>query len=96
MAAASGPRCHEAARVIARGVLQTSLERLLPDGRRAAIVVTSVLFGVFHLYVSPSFALVTFVASAIFGVFYARHRTLAGVTAIHALVGLASVAVGLN
>ena len=65
-------------------------------GPRAPVLVTSVLFGVFHLYVSPGFALITFVVSALFGLFYERRRTLVGVTAVHAALGLASVAVGLN
>ncbi|WP_437896397.1 CPBP family intramembrane glutamic endopeptidase [Sorangium sp. So ce124] len=94
--ASYGPHCL-LQEFIARGVIQTSLERLLPDaGRLAPIVVTSVLFGVFHLYVSLAFAVITFAASVLFGLFYARHRTLVGVTAVHLTVGLASVAAGLN
>ncbi|AUX48081.1 hypothetical protein SOCE26_096090 [Sorangium cellulosum] len=94
--AAYGPHCL-LQEFIARGVIQTSLERLLPDaGRLSPIVVTSVLFGVFHLHVSLAFALITFAASVGFGLFYARRRTLVGVTAVHAAVGIASVAVGLN
>lgn len=82
---------------IARGVVQTSLERLLPgEGRLLPIVVTSVFFGVFHLYVSFGFALITFLASVFFGLFYTRTRTLIGVTVVHVTVGLTSVAVGLN
>ncbi|WP_437278142.1 CPBP family intramembrane glutamic endopeptidase [Sorangium sp. So ce375] len=94
--ASYGPHCL-LQEFIARGVIQTSLERLLPDaGRLSPVVVTSVLFGVFHLYVSLAFALITFAASVLFGLFYARHRTLVGVTAVHLTVGLASVAAGLN
>ncbi|MGK4008609.1 CPBP family intramembrane glutamic endopeptidase [Sorangium sp. So ce1036] len=94
--ASYGPHCL-LQELIARGVIQTSLERLLPDaGRLSPIVITSVLFGVFHLYVSPGFALITFAASVLFGLFYARRRTLVGVTAVHVTVGLTSVAVGLN
>ncbi len=94
---AYGPHCF-LQEFVARGVIQTSLERLLPAdaGPLAPVLVTSVLFGVFHLYVSPSFALITFVVSALFGLFYERRRTLVGVTAVHAALGLASVAVGLN
>lgn len=94
---AYGPHCL-LQEFIARGVIQTSLERLLPAdaGPLAPVGVTSVLFGVFHLYVSPGFALTTFVVSALLGAFYARRRTLLGVTAVHAALGVASVAVGLN
>jgi membrane protease YdiL (CAAX protease family) len=94
---AYGPHCF-LQEFVARGVIQTSLERLLPAdaGPLAPIFVTSVLFGVFHLYVSPAFALTTFVVSALLGAFYARRRTLVGVTAVHAALGVASVAVGLN
>lgn len=94
---AYGPHCF-LQEFVARGVIQTSLERLLPAdaGPLAPVLVTSVLFGVFHLYVSPAFALITFAVSLALGLFYERRRTLAGVTAVHAALGLASVAVGLN
>ncbi|WP_437781668.1 CPBP family intramembrane glutamic endopeptidase [Sorangium sp. So ce1097] len=82
---------------VARGVIQTSLERFLPrSGRAAHLALTSAFFGVYHLHVSLGFAFLTFAIGILFGALYARHRTLAGVTLAHAALGLASVAVGLN
>ncbi len=83
--------------LIGRGVIQGSLARLMPEARPATpVVLTSALFGIYHLYVSLQFALITFVASLLFGWLYRRHGTLIGVTAVHLTVGCASVAVGLN
>ncbi|WP_437600686.1 CPBP family intramembrane glutamic endopeptidase [Sorangium sp. So ce590] len=82
---------------VARGVIQTSLERFLPrSGRGAPLALTSAFFGVYHLHVSLGFAFLTFAIGLLFGALYARHRTLFGVTLAHAALGLASVAVGLN
>ncbi|WP_437735026.1 CPBP family intramembrane glutamic endopeptidase [Sorangium sp. So ce1335] len=82
---------------VARGVIQTSLERFLPgSGRAVHLALTSAFFGVYHLHVSLGFAFLTFAIGILFGALYARHRTLAGVTLAHAALGLASVAVGLN
>ncbi|MBI5608809.1 MAG: CPBP family intramembrane metalloprotease [Deltaproteobacteria bacterium] len=83
--------------LIGRGVIQGSLARLMPDARPATpVALTSALFGIYHLYVSLQFALVTVVASLLFGWLYRRHGTLVGVTTLHLLLGCASVAVGLN
>jgi hypothetical protein len=91
-----GPHCL-LQEFIARGVLQTSFELLLPNAHRASpIVGASTFFAIFHLQVSVEFAVLTFFISLLFGVIFARHRTLGGVTLVHAALGLASVAVGLN
>lgn len=81
--------------LIARGVLQGSLERLIPR-RFAGLLITSAMFGIFHLHVSIAFAALTFAASLGFGALYRRHKNLAGVTALHFLLGLAATAFGLN
>ncbi|KYF72497.1 CPBP family intramembrane glutamic endopeptidase [Sorangium cellulosum] len=82
---------------VARGVIQTSLERFLPrSGRAVHLALASAFFGVYHLHVSLGFAFLTFAIGLLFGALYARHRTLVGVTLAHAALGLASVAVGLN
>ena len=83
--------------LVARGVIQGALERYLGDSHpQAGLLITSAMFGIFHLYVSLSFALTTAAVSLLFGALYARHRSLAGPTAAHFLLGLASVAFGLN
>ena len=82
---------------IGRGVIQTSLSHLMPRTRPIVpILLTSGLFGVYHLYVSISFAVLTVVISMVFGWLYARHRTLLGVTVLHSSIGVASVALGFN
>ena len=82
---------------IGRGVIQTSLARLMPDSKPiAAILMTSALFGIYHFYVSVSFAVTTFVVSLAFGWLFHRHRSLLGVTIVHVVLGLLSLAIGLN
>jgi membrane protease YdiL (CAAX protease family) len=82
---------------IGRGVIQTSFSHLLPRARKSVpLLATSALFGIYHLYVSVSFAILTVVVSMLFGWLYDRHKTLTGVTVLHASIGLASVALGFN
>ena len=82
---------------IGRGVIQNTLAHFMPQaGRMVPILLTSALFGVYHLYVSISFALLTVAVSMLFGWLYARHRTLCGVTVLHTAIGLVSVALGFN
>lgn len=95
-----GPHCF-VQELIGRGVIQGALTRFLPEtGRRSGPVVpialTSMLFGIFHLHVSLSFALVTLVASMLFGLLYRRHGTLAGVAVLHYLLGIVTIALGFN
>jgi CRP-like cAMP-binding protein/membrane protease YdiL (CAAX protease family) len=83
--------------LVARGIIQGSLDRLVGDARPyVGTLVTALMFGLAHLYVSASFAFVTFAASLVFGAVYARHRNLAGVTATHLCLGLLSLALGFN
>lgn len=82
---------------IGRGVIQSSLAHFLPKSHWfLPILLTSLLFGIYHLYVSVAFALLTVAVSMLFGWLYQRHRTLVGVTTLHAAIGVASVALGLN
>lgn len=82
---------------IGRGVIQGSLHQFMPRAQRyVPLLLTSALFGVYHLYVSVPFALLTVAISMLFGWLYDRHRTLAGVTLLHAAIGVASTALGLN
>lgn len=82
---------------IGRGVIQTSLARLMPNGHPlAAILMTSALFGIYHFYVSVSFAVTTFVVSLAFGWLFHLHRSLLGVTLVHLALGVLSIAFGFN
>lgn len=91
-----GPHCF-LQEFIGRGVIQGSLARFMTDSRPIVpILVTSALFGIFHFYVSLSFAILTFVISIVFGQIYSRHGTLLGVTATHFAIGITSIALGFN
>ena len=81
---------------IARGVIQTSLQKFLNETTgRQTVMLTSFLFGVFHLHISIAFSLVVFVGSVVFGFLYLRTQNLIGVSILHWLLGLASIQAGL-
>jgi CRP-like cAMP-binding protein len=74
---------------MARGALQTPLQRFLV-GRRAtllAVVIANALFTASHLYLSTVFALVAMLPGFLWGWLYARHGTLVAPIVSHALVG---------
>lgn len=82
---------------VARGVIQNTISRLAGDAHpHAGALITALMFAIFHLYVSLSFAALTFVASLGFGVMYLRHRNLVGVTLTHYGLGMGSIFLGLN
>ncbi|MEM6927650.1 MAG: CPBP family intramembrane glutamic endopeptidase, partial [Myxococcota bacterium] len=62
-----------------------SLTRLTgnPTG---AIMASSALFAVGHLFISLPFAVMSFGGGLFFGAVYARHRTLIGVCVLHFLL----------
>jgi CRP-like cAMP-binding protein/membrane protease YdiL (CAAX protease family) len=77
--------------VCVRGVLQSSLlEIFTGDPRRVtySIVLSNALFAAFHAHVSPYLAIMVFVTGLVWGLLYARHRSLLGVSISHALLGL--------
>ena len=76
--------------LMARGFTQTCIERLLTGRRRtvAAIFLAAARFGAMHLHYSFVPGMVAFVGSILFGVLYARHRTVIGVTVCHYFLGL--------
>jgi CRP-like cAMP-binding protein len=75
---------------IVRGAMQGSLEGFLTGRRRRmkAILVANLMYAMLHLYMSVIFSLMVFLPGLLWGWLYARHRTLVGVTASHALCGL--------
>lgn len=75
---------------IVRGAMQGSLENFLTGRRRVlkAILIANLMYAMLHLYMSVIFSLMVFVPGLLWGWLYARHRTLVGVTASHALCGL--------
>ena len=73
-----------------RGVLQSSLSELFHGHGRStlvAIVLSNALFAAAHIPLSIYYALVQLALGLLWGVVYARHRSLLGVTIAHILVG---------
>jgi membrane protease YdiL (CAAX protease family) len=75
---------------VARGVLQGSLQEFLTGrhGTLKAILLSNLLFATFHLFVSPYFAMATFLLGIFWGWLYSRQRSLIGVIASHTLIGV--------
>jgi membrane protease YdiL (CAAX protease family) len=75
--------------LIARGLLQGLLERFIVSEHRTAlaILISNLIFGVFHLYLSVEAALGTVVLGLALGWIYARTRNLIGVCVAHAIIG---------
>jgi CRP-like cAMP-binding protein len=82
--------------LLARGFLQSSFQRFLGDKSGwQSVVLTSILFGIFHLHFGMAAVGVTILSGCIFGAIYLRHKNLAGVTLVHFTAGLAAFHVGL-
>jgi membrane protease YdiL (CAAX protease family) len=75
---------------LGRGVVQGTLQRIVPGkyGWLMAIVLTSLVFGTLHLYISTSFALASLVGSFLWGWLYLRHETIVGVSISHFFIGI--------
>lgn len=74
---------------MARGVLQSSLQRFLNDSRGLkTILITAVLFAVFHLSRGLVAGMVAFMGSLFFGYIYLKQKNLIGVTIVHYIVGI--------
>ena len=76
---------HSLQELLMRGVIQGALTRLY-GSTWGAIVASSALFAVGHLFISVPFAVMSFVGGLFFGAVYARHRTLVGVCVLHFLL----------
>jgi membrane protease YdiL (CAAX protease family) len=80
--------------LLARGVLQTSLDDVFAEHPRRqlmAIVLSNAAFAPLHVHVSPYFgalAPMVFVLGLPLGWLYARHRSLLGVAFAHVIIGL--------
>jgi CRP-like cAMP-binding protein len=75
---------------MARGGLQGMLAQLLTGKYRTflAILVSSLLFGIVHLFLSVTVSLLSLLVSFYFGWLYARTPNLLGVCVAHAMVGI--------
>lgn len=74
---------------MARGINQGSLQKFLRDERGLrSLVLTSVMFGIFHVSRGIEAAATAFIGSLFFGYIYLRHHNLIGVAIVHYTVGL--------
>lgn len=55
------------------------------------VIVTSLLFGIFHIYSGFVAVMITVIGSLIFGFVYLRHYNLISVTLIHWALGLSAM-----
>lgn len=82
--------------LVARGLLQSSFQRFLDDRRGLqSVVLSSTLFGVFHIHFGFMVVAITILSGLLFGAVYLRHRNLAGVTLLHFFAGGAAFWSGL-
>jgi membrane protease YdiL (CAAX protease family) len=75
--------------LICRGIFQGTVQRVMV-GRHDwlwAIILTGLIFGVCHIFISTAMGIVALVSSLLWGVMYARHKTLVGVSVSHFLLG---------
>ncbi len=78
-----------------RGVMQGALQRFMIDSKPIVpITVTSLMFGMGHLYKDPMVAVLTFAISFLLGAIYNRHKNLIGVTVLHYFLGSLAQALG--
>jgi membrane protease YdiL (CAAX protease family) len=79
--------------VLTRGVLQNSLMRLLNDrnGIRA-LMITSLIFGLFHSYIGLPAVAVTTLSGMLLGSLAIRHRNLISATIVHVVGGTVAFA----
>jgi membrane protease YdiL (CAAX protease family) len=74
---------------ITRGVFQGTIQRLMV-GRFNwlwAVLLTSFLFGMFHIHESIVLGLTSISLSTLWGLMYVRHRTIVGISLSHFLIG---------
>jgi membrane protease YdiL (CAAX protease family) len=78
---------------LVRGALQSPLQQFLAGagGHWSPIVASNLIFSAFHLYVSPTFAVVTLLPGLFWGWLYARQGTLIGVSVSHIMLGLFTI-----
>jgi hypothetical protein len=74
---------------IVRGTLQSAFERFLIIRHRViiAILLSNMLFAVFHSHYTPVMSLIVLIPGVIWGWMYSRTKTIVGVSLSHAIVG---------
>jgi CRP-like cAMP-binding protein len=81
--------------LLARGIIQGSMERLLMDERGVQTIVwSSAIFAIMHINYGFIVIAVTFLASLLFGYVYWRQKSLLGVSVLHGMLGAIGALVG--
>lgn len=75
---------------LTRGILQGGLQHFLTGKWKTtkAILISNLIFSSFHLFLSGSLAIATFLPGLFWGLLYSRQGTLLGVSVSHVLIGL--------
>jgi membrane protease YdiL (CAAX protease family) len=75
--------------LITRGVFQSTLQRLILGKYNWlwAVLLTSFMFGMFHIHQSILLGVISISLSTLWGFLYARHKTIVGISISHFLVG---------
>jgi membrane protease YdiL (CAAX protease family) len=82
--------------VVARGFMQSAVQRFLDDRRGVrTVILTSTMFGVFHIHFGLAAVIVTIISCIIFGLFYLRHENIFGVTLLHFFLGACAFSIGI-
>lgn len=77
---------------MARGITQSSLQKFLKDTNGfKALILTSLMFAIFHSARGLDATAAAFFGSMIFGYIYLRHKNLIGVSIVHYVVGVISI-----
>ncbi len=81
---------------IGRGVLQSTIERIVPGKSSAfwAVIVAATLFSTAHIHYSIALALVSLVSGIIWGFTFLRHRNIIGISISHYILGMFAILVG--
>ena len=69
--------------LIARGIIQKSLQTQFhkyPHANLRAIILSNILFAVFHTHYTFNFILLSFLSGIIFGFFYIKHENIFSVS----------------
>lgn len=82
--------------LLARGIIQGSMQRLLMDERGVQTITwSSAIFAIMHINYGFIVVTVTFLASLLFGYVYWRQKSLLGVSVLHGMVGVIGALVGI-
>lgn len=87
---------HSFLQEFSRALTQISLQKFLLDTKGYyAILITSVLFSIFHVHLGSIAMLIGGTASILFGIIYSRTYNLVGVTLVHFVLGFIAASMSL-